>query len=109
MQSSKYKQLLWEFIAALDTAKYDTLTFQEVYGQVEAGRIQTFLADRFGSDLDMTFLEPQDWTELSHAWADIANAVDGKRKFGVEKKGMCLLLAYALESLQRSLREEKRL
>lgn len=43
---------------------------------------------------------------MSDAWAEIANAVDAKRKFGVEK-GMCLLLAYALESLQRSLREEK--
>jgi hypothetical protein len=45
-------------------------------------------------------MEPQDWMVLADTWARIANAVDAKRKFGVENKGIYLLMAYALESCQ---------
>jgi len=37
---------------------------------------------------------------VSDTWASINNAIDASRKFGVERRGICLLMAYALESLQ---------
>lgn len=102
MKPYKYRFLLWQFIAAMDTGKYDSVTFEEVHRHAEAGTIPAFLIDRFGSDLDLSMVEPQDWGVISENWASIANVVDARRKFGVENKGLCLLMAYTLESLQQS-------
>jgi hypothetical protein len=38
--------------------------------------------------------------ELLMAWQSLANAVDAKRKFGVQNDGVCLLLAYTIELIQ---------
>ena len=100
MKAHKYRFLLWQFIGAMDTGKYDSLTLEEVHRHADAGTIPAFLVDRFGSDLDLSMIEPQDWAEISERWANISNAVDSRRKFGVENRGICLLLAYTLECLQ---------
>ena len=52
-------------------------------------------------------MEPEDWTALSELWFNLDNAVDARRKFGVENKGIALLMAYALESFQSLDRKEK--
>ena len=108
MKAYKYRQLLWEFIAALDSGKHDKLDIEEVRRHANAGTISVFLVDRFGPDCDLSIFEPSDWQEISETWASIANAVDARRKFGVENKGMSLLMAYALESFQQLVREEIR-
>jgi hypothetical protein len=102
MPPFKYRFLLWQFIGAMDTGKYDSVTFEEVYRHAEAGTIRGFLNDRLGSDLELSMVEPQEWIVISETWADIANAVNARRKFGVGNKGLCLLMAYTLESLQRA-------
>ena len=105
MTPHKYRFLLWEFVAALDTGKYDKLNIDDVRRHANAGTIPAFLVDRFGDDLDLSIYDPQDWTELSETWASIANAIDARRKFGVENKGIALLMAYTLQSLQSLERE----
>lgn len=107
MKAYKYNALLWHLIAAMDSGKYDSLTFEEVYRHTEAGSIKALVVDRFGSDIPLSILEPQEWAELSDLWANLANAVDARRKFGVESRGICLLMAYTLEGLQQSLHAEK--
>ena len=104
MKPHKYHLLLWEFIGALDTGKYDSLPIEEVQQHAAAGTVQAFLVDRFGSDLDLSFIEPQEWTVISETWAGIADVVNSRRKFGVENRGICLLIAYTLESLQQNWR-----
>ncbi len=100
MKPYKYRFLLWQFIAAADNGKYDGITIEEVMRHAEAETIPAFLVDRFGSDLDLSIFECQDWQTISETWASIYNAIDAGRKFGVEHKGICLLMAYTLESLQ---------
>ena len=108
MKASKYRFLLWELIAALDSGKYDSLEIEEVKRHANAGTIPAFLVDRFGADLDFSIFEAQDWTAIGETWASIANAIDAKRKFGVENKGISLLLAYTLQSLQMLQYEEEK-
>ena len=108
MKSYKYRSLLWELIAALDSGKHDSLDIEEVKRHANAGTMPAFLVDRFGADADFSMIEPQDWTAIGETWASIANAVDARRKFGVENKGMSLLLAYALQSMQMLQAEEKK-
>lgn len=91
---------MWEFIAASDMEKYDSVTATEVARSAEAGTIRAFLQERFGSDLDFSLLKPEDWAAVTETWANLANAVDARRKFGVQNRGVSLLMAYTLQSLQ---------
>ena len=52
--------------------------------------------------------EPKDWTDINETWSSIANAVDASRKFGVENKGIALLMAYTLQSIQQQESEERK-
>jgi hypothetical protein len=103
----KYRLLLWELVAALDTGKYDSLDIEEVRHHANAGTMPAFLIDTF-DDLDFSMFEPNDWTVLAEEWASMANAIDARRKFGVENKGISLLLAYTLQSLQSLEFEERK-
>lgn len=100
MRPSQYRFMLWQLIAACDSGKYDDLSLDEVQRHADAGTIASFMVDRFGQDSDFSLFEPSDWATIGETWGSIANAIDPRRKFGVEKRGICLLMAYALESLQ---------
>ena len=102
-----YRYMLWEFIAAMDSGEYDNLDIEEVKCHAAAGTIGAFIVDRF-SGYDFSVFEPQHWVEVGEAWANLANAVDARRKFGVENKGITLLMAYALQSMQALEYEEKK-
>ncbi|MCY6380233.1 hypothetical protein [Hoeflea prorocentri] len=100
MRPSQYRYMLWQLIAACDSGKYDTLSLDEVQQHADAGTIASFMVEKFGQDCDFSLIEPSDWLAISETWSSIANAVEPSRKFGVEKRGVCLLMAYVLESLQ---------
>ena len=108
MKTYKYRFLLWQLIAALDTGKYDSLSIYEVKHHADAGTISAFLIDRFGGEADFSMFEPKDWTDINETWSSIANAVDASRKFGVENKGIALLMAYTLQSIQQQESEERK-
>jgi hypothetical protein len=105
MEPSRLRFLLWGFIAALDSGKYDKLDIEEVRRHADARTTKQFLVDRFGKDLDLSLLDANDWAFIDETWANIANAVDARRKFGVERKGISLLMAYTLESMQMMQRQ----
>ena len=39
--------------------------------------------------------------QLLEEWKGLLNAVDAGRKFGVRRSGLCLLVAYLIEGIQR--------
>jgi hypothetical protein len=104
---AKYRFLLWQLIAALDSGTYDRLDIEEVRRHANAGTMPAFFIDRF-PDFDFSMFEPKDWTDVADTWASMANAIDAKRKFGVENKGMALLLGYTLQCLQNIDFEERK-
>ncbi|PZA09501.1 hypothetical protein DNX69_23440 [Rhodopseudomonas palustris] len=104
MTAAKYKFLLWEFIAALDSGKHDNLAIGEVRQHARNQTIASFLQSKF-SDLDFSIIESEDWKELTRDWHNLDNAIDARRKFGVENKGISLILAFTLQSFQSLERE----
>jgi len=108
MRPYKYKFMLWQLISACDSGKYNTLSIEEVQRHANSGTIASFMVEKFGRDCDFSVFEPSDWTIIGETWGNIANAIDPSRKFGVDKKGICLLMAYALESLQMLESEDAR-
>lgn len=85
--------------AALDSGKYDHITIQEVRQRVEEGTILEYLNGELDHGID-EFSSPEDRAELVDYWQTLANVADSRRKFGVDRNGICLLVAYVLEGLQ---------
>jgi hypothetical protein len=100
MRPYKHKFMLWLLIAACDTGEYDKLGVDEVHQHATAGTIAPFMLNTFGRDRNFSVFEPSDWTTIGKMWGSIANATDYDRKFGVERRGICLLMAYALQCVQ---------
>jgi len=100
MRASWFRFLLWQFTACSDSGKYDDITVDEIYGYARTETLSTFILDRFGRDLDVSIIDESDWATLNVEWSNMANAIDAARKFGVSKRGINLLMAYALQSMQ---------
>jgi hypothetical protein len=73
----------------------------------EEKRIFEELERRFSlkeTGLDLSLImkaELETKEKLSDIFADMAIVVPERKKFGVEKNGLCLLIAYAQEQIQR--------
>jgi hypothetical protein len=91
-----------EVNSALDTGKYDDLPLLEVSHQIDAGGVVSWLKHRV-PDLDLSVLSAEDLNEYEEGLADIQDAYVGneRRKWGVEKRGLCLLIAWTNELIQR--------
>lgn len=87
--------------SAMDSGRYDDVSISEVKAEIEKGTIFSFLRNRLGGDIDLTILEPADEAELLAEWQDLLAAVNERRKMGIEKRGLPLLIAYLLEGIQR--------
>ncbi len=96
----KLTGLAFELNAALDSGKHK-VSIEEVHEQAEAETVLKFLAQRFGKDLDLSGLDVTDRAELEDEWHRIDNGLDAERKVGVKRNGLCLLVAYALESIRQ--------
>ena len=86
---------------AIDTGKYNDIGLQEVADHVEAGTIFDFLQTRLIDDIDLSTFEKEKQQELTIEWQDMLQAMNPRRKFLIENNGLCLLVAYLLEGIQR--------
>lgn len=93
--------LAFQLNAALDTGRYNDITFREVLGHINAGTVFSFLENRVGEDVDLSLFDAPKRQALVDEWQSLMNVVDARRKFGVEKNGLCLLMAYVIEGIQR--------
>ena len=101
MRITKLTFLAFYLNSALDTGKYNDITFREVGEEIEKGTIFDFLQTRLVEDIDISIYGPEEKKELLAEWQDLYAAVSAPRKFGVNNNGLCLLVAYLLEGIQR--------
>lgn len=87
--------------AAMDSGHYDNLSINQVKREIEAGTIFPFLRTHLGPDIDLSILKPDQEAELLAEWQDLLTSVPERRKMGIEKRGLTLLIAYILEGIQR--------
>lgn len=92
---------------AADSGRYDHITIEEVHAQIEAGTILAYLTRELGRDFDLSMLTAQEREELLEEWQRMDNAIDAQRKYGVTRRGLCLLVAHVLESIQQRARTAK--
>jgi len=92
--------LALSLIRCIDRRRYDDISVPEVKGHLEGGTIFTFLADRLGKDLALSPFDQSELAKIADAWLSIEDTIDERRKFGVDNKGLCLLVAYLVEMMQ---------
>ncbi len=87
--------------SAIDTGKYSDLSYDRVAREIEKGSIFPFLRNHLKDNIDLSIFDASKEAELLAEWQDMLIAMSSRRKFGVENNGLCLLLAYCIESIQR--------
>ena len=100
MRASQFRFLLWRLIALSDTGNYDGVTVAEVSRHAQARRLSSFLLERLGEASGVGTLDETDRAALDAEWGGMANGPASTRRFGVSNRGLHLLMAYALQSIQ---------
>ena len=92
----------------IDLGKYDEITIEEIYKAINDGTVLRYLKEKAGNDIDLsihlnsrTFNDFESWyVEHLQSLYD-AYSGDENRKWGVQNKGLCLLLAWTNEIIQQ--------
>lgn len=100
--------LILELNHLVDTGRYDGITLAEVKSHIRAGDVLQFLRDRTGDDSDFSmFLDAGGYQGFDRFYStylqSILDAYGGKerRKWRVENRGLCLLIAWTNEIIQQ--------
>ena len=94
--------IIFEINTALDSGGYDDLPMQEVSQHIEAGDVVSWLKGRV-PEADLSLLTEQSANEYQAGLADIYGGYAGNEchKWGVENRGLCLLIAWTAELIQQ--------
>lgn len=92
---------------AQGNGRYDSISIDDVKAELEKGTLFEYLQRGLGQDIDTSIFTEEEKAALNAEWLDMALAINESRKMCVEKGGLCLLVAYVLESIQRLNREQK--
>lgn len=96
--------VLFGLSAMLDTGKHDDITFDEVKRHSLQGDLLDFLKARAGGYFASNFADtvPNFSKWYTAQIADNCTAMEGRerRKYGVETRGLCLLISYTAEIIQ---------
>jgi hypothetical protein len=90
--------LILQINALIDQGQHPSI--EEVKRRIKDGSVFTWLRDEF--DADMSF-EPEALSSILNQLDGIRGGYSGdeKRKWGIEKNGLCLLLAWVNELIQQ--------
>jgi hypothetical protein len=97
---STLASLALSLTSCTDRRRYDDISVPEVKEHIEDGTIFAFLDERLGKDLVVDLLDQATLGKIADTWLSIEDTIDERRKFGIENKGLCLLVAYLVEMMQ---------
>lgn len=103
---SSVAMVLFGLSALADSGKTDGITIKEVRDHTYAGDLIEFLTEKSGGIFASGFLEASSQKEF-RAWyveqiRDNCKAMEGRerRKYGIQNRGICLLISYTAEIVQ---------
>ena len=96
--------LILQLNSMIDTGKYDDITIEEIHHHIDHGTILKFLKERGQKDIDLSVHLTGDFQsfyikQLQSLYD--ACAGDERRKWRVQNKGLCLLVAWTNEIVQQ--------
>ena len=97
--------LAFQINSAMDEKYDDQFSFQEVYEGLERGSLLRDLANKFPEvfDFGLILMDENQHRSLMHVLKIASEAFEGRerRKVGVERSGLTLLIAIILEAIQQ--------
>lgn len=73
-----------------------------IQSKINDKAVLSYLKEKFGDELDISLYTEPEISKLEEYFYNLHSAVDARRKFGIEKNGICLLVAYCLNALQNN-------
>ncbi len=108
MVFSRLTYLALELNYLLDRGYY-TSTVEEIKHKIRNKSLFNYLENKTKDDyFDLSLLDDNDRKELLEQFEDMADSIDEDRKMGIQKNGICLLLAYVIELIQRRRKEPEK-
>jgi len=102
MKANKLTYIILGLNSALDSGAYDDVPMREASQHIDAGDLVPWLKGRV-PEMDLSLLTDSDISEYHASLSDIYGGYAGKerRKWGVELRALCLLIAWTNEILQQ--------
>jgi hypothetical protein len=99
--------IIQELTAVLDTGLYDAISIRDVHDHIKKGDVLTWISDLGGVDTDLSIeLRTNTYGDFNAWYIDCmqrqhnAYSGDERRKWGIEKRGLCLLITWTAELLK---------
>jgi hypothetical protein len=97
--------MLFSLSAMLDSGQHDGITIDDVKRHARAGDLIKFLQDCNGGSFAMGITEsnPEFGKWYVQQICDNCKAMEGRerRKYGIQNRGLCLLISYTAEIIQQ--------
>jgi len=100
--------LIAEINHLIDLGKYDGITIEDIYKAINNGSILRYLKEKAGDDIDLSiYLKTKTFNDFESWYVEhlqsLYNAYSGdeNRKWGIQNRGLCLLLAWTNEIIQQ--------
>lgn len=101
MKLSQLTFIAFYLNGAQGNGRHNGISIDDVKTELEKGTLFHYLDKELGQDIDTSVFSDDEKIALNAEWLDMSLAVNEDRKMCVEKGGLCLLVAYVLESIQR--------
>ena len=107
MKVSALTLLISNVNCLLDSGKYAEISIDDVHQAIEGEGILRFLKSRCGDDIDLSlYLKSNTYGDFEALYEAAMQAIynayagDERKKWGVEKSGLCLILAWTNQMVQ---------
>ena len=79
----------------------ETLNLEETHQKIRSKTLFNWLQVKYPDRLDISIFSPDGLNNIESFFESLSIATNEKRKMGIQKNGLCLLVAYCLEAAQR--------
>jgi hypothetical protein len=79
----------------------EVLDLRETHSKIRSKKLFEWLMSMYSDRLDISLFTKDQLNKIEDFFESLSIATDEARKMGIEKNGLCLLVAYCLEAAQR--------
>jgi hypothetical protein len=87
------------FNSLVDAGEF--LDLQETHNKIRSKQLFDWLMSMYSDRLDISLFTKKQLGVIEDFFEGLSTTTDEARKMGIEKNGLCLLVAYCLEGAQR--------
>ncbi|WP_139348535.1 hypothetical protein [Chryseobacterium sp. JV274] len=94
----KYTYLGFYLNSLVDSGEFISLS--EIKIEISKRTVLSFLKSKYEDKFDISLYTKAELETIEDFFNGLNDVVDEQRKMGIEKNGLCLLIAYCFEALQ---------